>query len=85
MVKLKHFIKEEVDYNKITPNNFDGFVKVKKKPITVYALQVNKEFEVNSKEGLVKGKANDWLMIGVEGERYICDDNILKKTYDIMG
>lgn len=44
MVKLKHFIKEEVDYNKITPNN-----------------------------------------IGVEGERYICDDNILKKTYDIMG
>lgn len=34
-------------------------------------------------EGTVIGKPGDWLMIGIDGEKYICDDTIFKKTYNL--
>jgi hypothetical protein len=32
----------------------------------------------------MEGKANDWLMVGVNGELYPCDNAIFEKTYDIL-
>lgn len=52
-----------------------------KKPIPIRVFQVNEPFEVESKEGLVKGKPGDYLMIGIEGELYICDEAIFNKSY----
>lgn len=60
------------------------FKKAKKKPIPIKCIQIDEPFEVESMEGLVKGKKGDWLMIGVSGEKYVCDAGIFKKTYDII-
>lgn len=55
-----------------------------KKPIPLQCVQINEDFEVETLEGTLKGKAGDFLMIGVEGEMYPCDANIFYKTYDIL-
>ncbi|MGB3342389.1 MAG: hypothetical protein WBA61_00620 [Aequorivita sp.] len=55
-----------------------------KKPIPIKCIQIHEPFEVESLEGTVKGKAGDWLMIGINGEKYICDDAIFRKTYDLQ-
>lgn len=55
----------------------------KKKPISIKCAQIDEPFEVETMEGIMKGKAGDWLMIGVNGEKYVCDNAIFKKTYDI--
>ena len=54
----------------------------RKKPIIIYAAQVEENFEVESREGLVRGKPGDYLMKGVEGELYICAKEIFLKTYE---
>ena len=60
------------------------FKKAIKKPIPIKCVQIDEPFEVESMEGLVKGKAGDWLMIGVNGEKYVCDAAIFHKSYDII-
>ncbi len=59
------------------------FQTAKKKPIAIKCAQIHEPFEVETMEGTMKGKAGDWLMIGVNGEKYACDDAIFKKTYDL--
>jgi hypothetical protein len=54
----------------------------RKKPVVVHARQIDKPFEVHTLEGIMKGKAGDWLIMGVEKELYPCDDKIFKKTYE---
>lgn len=56
--------------------------KYMKKPIPITAVQINCVFEVNSLEGLVKGKKGDYLVEGIEGELYICDKRIFEKSYN---
>ncbi len=56
-----------------------------KRPIIVHAKKINEEFRVNTLEGNYKqGKAGDYLMKGIDGERYICDKEIFEKTYDFL-
>ena len=68
----------------ITLDNFEGIFSCRKKPITVHALQINfpEGFWVSSKEGAHLGKPGDYLMFGIEGEKYICDKDIFEKSYD---
>ncbi len=70
----------------ITLDNFGGIVKCRKKPIVVHALQLNfpEGFEVTTLEGKVKGKQGDYLMFGVDGEKYPCAKHIFEKTYDVL-
>lgn len=56
-----------------------------KKPLVVKAVQVDFPFKVKSKEGMVEGNPGDYLMIGIEGERYICEKSIFEKSYDFVG
>jgi hypothetical protein len=66
-----------------TYESVDGLRPCMKLPITVHAKQINEEFRVNTLEGDYKqGKPGDYLMMGVEGELYICDKTIFEKTYD---
>jgi hypothetical protein len=61
---------------------FDGAFKCRKKPIIVHALQINDDFEVSTMEGKLRGKPGDYLMFGVNGEKYPCAKEVFEKTYD---
>jgi len=52
-----------------------------KKPIPVRAVMMAQEFEVETLEGVMKGKHGDYLVEGVEGEVYPCNRLIFEKTY----
>jgi len=60
------------------------YQQAKKKPIPMRCIQINEPFEVETLEGIMKGKAGDWLMIGIHGEMYPIADEIFKKTYDLV-
>lgn len=47
-----------------------------------YLLNKPNGFAVMTKEGVMAGKLNDWIIRGVEGEFYICDAQIFEKTYE---
>ena len=66
-----------------TYENVEGMRHCMKRPIVVYAQQMNVEFRVNTLEGNYKqGNPGDYLMKGIDGELYICDREIFEKTYD---
>lgn len=59
------------------------FKSAVKKPIPVRCTQIPEAFEVETLEGVMKGKAGDWLMVGITGELYVCDDAIFNKSYQL--
>lgn len=75
------------DADQITLSNWEGVLTVIKKAIPVHAIQINfsEGFTVTSKEGVVSGKPGDYLMFGVEGEKYIISKGIFERTYTIIG
>ena len=70
-------------FKKGTVPNLD-YKKALKKPIPVRCIQINEPFEVETLEGVMKGKSGDWLMIGINGEMYPCAKEIFEKTYDLV-
>lgn len=68
----------------ISPDNWEGFVKAIKKPIPVDAVQLFEPFSVKTKEGVMTGKAGDFLMIGIHGEKYPCDCQVFIDSYDVQ-
>ena len=62
-----------------------NFKQAIKKPVPVKCYQMKESFEVETLEGTLKGKAGDYLMIGVKGEMYSCDKDIFDETYEIVG
>ena len=60
------------------------FIKAIKKPIPIDVVQIDEPFTVETMEGLMKGKAGDYLVYGVNGEMYPIDLEIFYKTYDIV-
>jgi hypothetical protein len=74
------------DADRITRSNWEGVVRVRKKPIVVHAVQLNfpEGFKVTTKEGVLTGKPGDYLMIGVQGEKYPIDKEIFEQTYDVL-
>ena len=70
----------------ITVDNWEGMLAVRKRPVIVHAAQIHfpEGFEVTTKEGKLRGKPGDYLMIGVAGEKYPIDREIFERTYDIL-
>jgi hypothetical protein len=60
------------------------FQKAIKKPIPVRFKQINEPFKVETLEGNFEGKAGDYLIIGVKGEMYPCEEKIFEETYEII-
>lgn len=60
------------------------FQKAIKKPIPVRCAEITEEFEVETMEGIMKGKKGDFLIIGIHEEMYPIDREIFYKTYDIV-
>jgi len=54
----------------------------RKKPIVIKAIQMDKEFQIETLEGTMKGKKEDYLLEGLKGEVYPCDKEIFEKTYN---
>lgn len=61
-----------------------GMSLCKKKPILVKCKQINEPFEIITMEGKMQGKPGDYLICGVDGELYACDQAIFNKTYDLV-
>lgn len=59
------------------------FEKAVKKPIPVRCIEIDEPFEVETMEGVMKGKKGDYLIVGINGEMYPIDREIFMKTYDI--
>lgn len=73
---MLYFKQEEIpDYN---------FQQAVKKPIPIRCIQLQEPFRIETLEGVMEGKAGDYLMIGVKGEMYACDKAIFEETYDIL-
>lgn len=53
-----------------------------KKPVMVEAYQTEEEVVIKTLEGDMKASKGDWIITGVEGERYPCKPEIFKKTYE---
>lgn len=60
------------------------FHQAAKKPIPVRCIQLHEPFQIETMEGLMHGKAGDYLIIGIKGEMYPCDKTIFEETYDIL-
>jgi hypothetical protein len=60
------------------------FLRAVKKPIPIRCIQIDAPFVVKTMEGELNGKKGDWLMIGIQGEVYPCDQKIFEKSYEII-
>ena len=54
----------------------------RKRPVTIQAVQIEKEESVKTLEGTMTGKPGDWKVTGVDGEKYYVAKSIFKKTYE---
>lgn len=59
-------------------------VKVRKIPVVVDAIQTDSDQYIETLEGTMKAFAGDWIVTGVDGERYPVKPDIFKKTYEII-
>lgn len=52
--------------------------------MAIQCCQIDEPFKVHTKEGIMNGKKGDWLMVGVKGELYVCNQDIFQMTYDLI-
>lgn len=60
-------------------------VKVRKVPVVVEAEKASTVQYIETLEGVMKASAGDWIITGVDGERYPVKPDIFEKTYEILG
>ena len=73
-----------MDGTDCTPAENIDWMDVRKKPITVSALKMLVDFEVDTLEGTHHGNAGDYLLKGSQGELYPVKKEIFEATYDII-
>ena len=56
--------------------------KYRKKPIVIEAYQTDVELDIETLEGIMHASVGDYIIIGVNGEKYPCKPDIFKKTYE---
>lgn len=57
-------------------------MKFRKKPVIIEAYQTDKEIFIETLEGVMKANVGDWIITGVNGEKYPCKPDIFAKTYE---
>lgn len=57
-------------------------MKFRKKPVVVDAYQTDWEMNIETLEGVMHAEPGDWIITGVNGERYPCKPDIFEKTYE---
>lgn len=54
----------------------------RKKPVVVKAYKTDKEIFIETLEGTMKASVGDYIITGVNGERYPCKPDVFEKTYE---
>jgi len=55
-----------------------------KKPIPVEAYKTDKEIIIHTLEGDLKADVGDYIITGINGEKYPCKPDIFEKTYELV-
>lgn len=58
------------------------FKRYRRKPVIIRAMRMKRRFTVRTKKNKIYGKAGDYLVIGVRGEKYPVDKKIFEETYE---
>lgn len=53
-----------------------------KKPVVIFAEEIEKKIEVETLEGVMTGNPGDMLITGVKGEKYPCKKDIFEASYE---
>ena len=56
--------------------------KYRKKPVVIKAVRLTEGVRIKTLEGTLIAKPGDYIIEGVEGEIYPCDQTIFWKTYE---
>ena len=56
-------------------------MKYRKKPIIVEAYQTEKEFNIDTLEGIMHASIGDYIVTGIDGEQYPVKPNIFENTF----
>ena len=56
--------------------------KFRKKPVVIEAYQTDREIDIETLEGTMHASVGDWIITGVNGEKYPCKPDIFEKTYE---
>ena len=59
-------------------------MSVRKKPVVVHAIKMPRPFRVKTMEGVLEGKAGDYLIRGIAGELYPHDQDIFPEVYEVL-
>lgn len=57
-------------------------MKFRKKPIIIEAEQTDAEVVIHTLEGDMTANPGDWIVTGVNGERYPVKPDIFEKSYE---
>ncbi len=57
-------------------------MKFRKNPVVIEAYQTDCELFIETLEGTMRAKPTDWIITGVQGEKYPCDNMIFCKSYE---
>ena len=55
--------------------------KFQKKPVIVEAIRCKQKTMIHTLEGSLFARVGDWIITGVKGEKYPCQDDIFRMTY----
>ena len=56
--------------------------KYRKKPVIIEAYQTDKELDIETLEGTMHASIGDFIITGVNGEKYPCKPDIFEQTYE---
>ena len=56
----------------------------RKKPVVVEAYQTDKELEIETLEGVMHASVGDYIITGVQEEKYPCKPDIFEATYELI-
>jgi hypothetical protein len=59
-------------------------VKYRKKPIIIEAYQTDVELDIETLEGVMHASIGDYIITGINGEKYPCKPDIFEKTYELV-
>ena len=54
----------------------------RKRAVEIEAIELTREAVVETLEGKLVANAGDWLITGVEGEKYPCPPDVFERTYE---
>jgi hypothetical protein len=57
--------------------------KYRKKPVVVDAYQTDTDLVIETLEGIMQARKGDWIITGVNGEKYPCKPDIFEATYEV--